>query len=83
MFLTQEKFNNSGEWLGFDGLEVLYTYRPKLCNLLCLYNFAGSQTSLTVKHDIEKVFPLISLKNLGSFVSYSCFRFKASERDNS
>ena len=49
---TQEKLNNSGGWLGFDGLGVLYRKGPKLFNLPCLYNFACSQTSPIVKHDI-------------------------------
>ena len=52
VILTQEKFNNSGGWLGFVGLGVLYPKRDKLCNLPCFYNFACSQTSPIVKRDI-------------------------------
>ena len=81
--IDSRKFNNSGDWLGFVGLGVIYPKWDKLCNLPCFYNLACSQTSPTVKHYIEKVFPLISLKKLGSFLSYGCFRFKASEWDNS
>ena len=52
VILTQENFNNSGGWIGLDGLGVLYPKRDKLCNLPCFYNFACSQTSPIVKHDI-------------------------------
>ena len=52
VILTQEKFNNNVGWFGFDRLEVLYPKQAKLCNLPCLYNFAYSQTSPIVKHDI-------------------------------
>ena len=76
VILTQEKLNNSGGWLGFVDLGVLYPKRDKLCNLSCFYNFASSQTSPIVKDNIKKVFPLISLKKLGSFVSYTCFCVK-------
>ena len=82
-FRTKASESNSGGCLGFVGLGMLYPKRDKLCNLNCLYNFTCKQTSPIVKHDIYKVFPLISLKKLGLFVSYTCFRVKASERDNS
>jgi hypothetical protein len=61
VIFTQEKFKKSWVWHGFVGLEVLWPKRAKPCELLPFYNFASSETSPTVKQDIQMVIHLVSL----------------------
>jgi hypothetical protein len=78
VLLSQEGFKKNCGWHGFGRLDVLWPKRAKPFQFLPFYNLASSETSPTVKLDIEKVINLISLKKFHCLVSYEFSLFNTS-----